>query len=58
MTGGTYLMERKRKPRGFLTQLRNEVEPVNPSPLTPEPSQPCGFCLFIYLFFVGGWGGG
>lgn len=41
------------KPCGFLNQSRNEVEPVSPGTLNPEPSQTCGvFGFYLFGFLV------
>lgn len=46
------------KPCGFLNQSRNEVEPVSPGTLNPEPSQTCGVFGFYLFWFLGFFGGG
>lgn len=46
------------KPCGFLNQSRNEVEPVSPGTLNPEPSQTCGvFGFYLSWFLWWRWGG-
>lgn len=56
---------KKGKPCVFLIQPKNEVEPVSPGTLNPEPSQTCGvlvccclafFRFFFFFYFFGGGG--